>query len=203
TGRRVAERAELWYFLNPARVDGKSVAAGDMMFVPAQAARDVAAVTDLHAVLVLVPGGPEGSIRAGALPTRELGAIKTGIAGPVMLPASAAKQYCVGRGAQPKCDPTETTIQLFAETKQLGASVLAMRAEGRVPEHVHAGETELLYVLSGTGVMTVNGVKLAVSATTVVQIPANTKHSFEATADLRAIQIYTPGGPEQRFKAKP
>ncbi|MEO8706669.1 MAG: hypothetical protein ABI867_41975, partial [Kofleriaceae bacterium] len=52
TGRRVAERAELWYFLNPARVDGKPVAAGDMMFVPAQAARDVAAVADLHAVLV-------------------------------------------------------------------------------------------------------------------------------------------------------
>jgi len=37
----------------------------------------------------------------------------------------------------------------------------------------------------------------------VIQIPPNTKHAFAASADFRAIQVYTPAGPEQRFKATP
>ena len=45
TGLRTADRAELWYFLEPGRrtVDGKPVAAGDMVYVPAHGAREVAA----------------------------------------------------------------------------------------------------------------------------------------------------------------
>lgn len=210
TGARIAERAELWYFLNAGTVEGagprRSVAAGDMMFVPAQGARNVTAIADLHAVITMVPGGAEGSARAGALPTRELGPIKSPVAGPVHLPASAAKQFCVKREAA--CGPTDTVVTIFAEpatiqSKQVAASVLAMHAGGKVPEHVHANETELLYILAGAGTMTVNGVALAVTATSVVQIPPNTKHAFEASADLRAVQIYTPAGPEQRFKPKP
>jgi quercetin dioxygenase-like cupin family protein len=210
TGARIAERAELWYFLNAGTVEAgtarRAVAAGDMMFVPAQGARSVSASADLHAVITMVPGGAEGSARAGALPTRELGAIKSPVAGPIHLPASAAKQFCVKREAV--CKPTDTTVQIFAEpatiqSKVAAASVLAMHAGGSVPEHVHTNETELLYILSGSGTMTVNGVALAVTATSVVQIPANTKHAFAASADLRAVQIYTPAGPEQRFKPKP
>jgi hypothetical protein len=29
----------------------------------------------------------------------------------------------------------------------------------------------------------------------------NTKPAFTATAEVRALQIYTPAGPEQRFKS--
>nr|MBA3821935.1 hypothetical protein [Deltaproteobacteria bacterium] len=59
TGLRVAERAELWYFLGPASVQvtrakpARTVAAGDLMYVPAQGARDViATVGGVHAVVV-------------------------------------------------------------------------------------------------------------------------------------------------------
>ena len=48
-----------------------------------------------------------------------------------------------------------------------------------------------------------NGVELPVTPTSVVQIPKNTRHAFVATSDVRAVQIYTPGGTEQRFKAHP
>ncbi|HET9624096.1 MAG TPA: cupin domain-containing protein, partial [Kofleriaceae bacterium] len=72
-----------------------------------------------------------------------------------------------------------------------------------VPEHVHARESELLYILAGGGTMTVNGVALPVTPTSVVQIPAGARHAFTATSDVRAVQVYTPGGPEQRFKAAP
>jgi hypothetical protein len=34
----------------------------------------------------------------------------------------------------------------------------------------------------------------------VVQIPPNTPHAFTASAAVRAVQVYTPAGPEQRFK---
>ena len=50
------------------------------LFAAPDAARNVIAETDVHAVIGFVPGGREGSARAGALPTRELGAIKTGVA---------------------------------------------------------------------------------------------------------------------------
>ncbi|MBA3498753.1 MAG: cupin domain-containing protein [Myxococcota bacterium] len=192
TGMRVAERAELWYFLGPATVNKKPVAAGDMMFVPMQVARDVAAPNaDVHAVIVLAPGGREGSARAGALPTRELGGVQSA-GGPVMLPAAKAKKY----------GPV-TLIAEAATTKSplVAGGIIELANGATVPEHVHEKETELVYVLSGSGTMTVGGVKLAVTPTSVVQIPPKTKHAFTATADVRAVQFYAPAGPEQRFKA--
>jgi quercetin dioxygenase-like cupin family protein len=68
---------------------------------------------------------------------------------------------------------------------------------------VHASETELLYVLDGSGTMTIGGQPFAVTQTSVVQVPPNTKHAFAATTLVRALQLYTPAGPEQRFKKKP
>jgi quercetin dioxygenase-like cupin family protein len=196
TGMRVAERAELWYFLGPASVQtGKQtaqVAAGDMLFVPPQAARDVkASAGAVHAVIVMTPGGREGSARAGALPTRELGATKPA-ATPVLLPARKAKKH---GPATIYAEPATT------KSPAIAGSVLDLAAGATVPEHVHPKETELLYVLAGAGTMTVAGVQLAVKPTSVIQIPPNTKHAFTATADVRAVQFYTPAGPEQRFKA--
>jgi len=197
TGMRVAERPELWYFLGPATVNQQAVGAGDMVFVPAQAAREVVAGgANVHAMIAVVPGGREGSARAGALPTRELSATDRLVAKPVVLRAAAAKVYPRPQGK----------VTIFAERAtikdpRLAASILELPASARVPEHVHATETELLYVLAGSGTMTVNGIPLAVTPTSVIQIPPNTKHAFTATADVRAVQLYTPAGPEQRFKA--
>ncbi|MBV8757782.1 MAG: cupin domain-containing protein [Deltaproteobacteria bacterium] len=190
TGARTADRAELWYFQSPAQVDGKPVAAGDMMFVPAHAAREVAASQGpVDAVVVIVPGGREGAARAGALPTPPL--VSGGKpARPVMLPASAAKTY------------GPATIFLDDAKGPLAASILVLPKGAKVPEHVHAKETEALYVLAGAGTMTIAGTDVPITSTSVVQVPANTKHAFSASDDVRALQIYTPPGPEQRFKKK-
>jgi quercetin dioxygenase-like cupin family protein len=200
TGPRIAERAELWYFHGAANVEAgttkRSVKAGDMMYVPAAGVRNVIAEGDLHAVIAMVPGGREGSARVGALPTRELSAIKSGFAGPMILPAATAKSFDL---------PNRGVAVIFAEQatikdKQLAATILAMPGNAKVPEHVHATETEVLYVLAGSGTLTVNGVDLAIAPTSTVQIPPNTKHAFTASSDFKAVQIYTPAGPEQRFK---
>jgi quercetin dioxygenase-like cupin family protein len=203
TGARSTDRAELWYFLSAGRVSwsaagkpvARTVAAGDMMYVPAGGAREVASIgADLHAVIVAVPGGREGAARAGALPTRQVTApVGPAAPVPIVLPAAAARTF------------GPATIYADAETihdKTLAASILALPAGGSVPEHVHPGETEALYILAGSGTMTVAGVALAVTPTSVIQIPKNTAHSFIATTGVRALQVYTPGGPEQRFKRR-
>jgi quercetin dioxygenase-like cupin family protein len=204
TGMRSAERAELWLFLGPATVSAPktkpiAVTSGDMMFAPARSVREVkAGATAVHAVIVIAPGGPEGSARAGALATPEQSAIDKGARGPMVLPAAKASQFPRPAGS----------VRIYAEPSTikdstLAASMLELPAGAQVPEHVHANETEMLYVLEGSGTMTVAGVELAVTPTSVVQIPAGTKHAFKATAAVRTLQVYTPAGPEQRFKAKP
>lgn len=194
TGPRIAERAELWYFLHAGTVTGVRVLAGDMMYVPAGAVRDVRAAGELHAVVVIAPGGREGAARAGALPTPESASAR-GRTSPVHMPAARARAYPRPAGK----------VTLFAEPstikdKGLAASVIELPAGAAIPEHVHALETELLYVLAGAGTLTVAGVAVAVGPTSVVQIPPNTPHAFAATDDFRAVQIYAPAGPEQRFK---
>ncbi len=170
----------------------RKVTAGDMMFIPAGGAREVTAGTDdVHAVIVVVPGMREGSARAGALPTPEAQPSKTAA---LVIPAAAAKTY------------GPATIYVEPATVKgapFSASVLALAAGAKVPEHVHANETELLYILEGSGTMTIAGTDVAVTPTSVIQIPPNTKHAFAASANVRAVQLYTPAGPEQRFKQKP
>lgn len=199
TGLRRAERAELWYFLAAGRVRSPGadhpVAAGDMMYVPRGGAREVAASAgDLHAMVVMAPGGREGAARAGALPTPALGEGGPRPKPPVILPASAAK-------------PDGPAIR-YAGAAQIpdrtfAAAVLTVPAGGELAEHVHAGEAELLYVLAGTGTLTVHGVALPVTATSVVQIPKNTRHAFMATSAVRAVQIFTPASSDPRAKVSP
>lgn len=183
TGVRKADRAELWFFLTPGSIGTDQVAAGDMAFVAAGALREIKG----NAVRVTVPGGMEGAARAGALPT----------------PLATGKQaYKVLRAAQAK---TYGPAQIFLDASidksaPMAASILSLPAGANVAAHVHAKETEMLYILEGAGTMTIAGQAVAVTPTSVIQIPPNTKHAFAASANVRALQIYTPPGPEQRFK---
>ena len=204
TGMRWADRAELWYFLGAGQVSSagggpRAVAAGDMMYAPKGSTRQITATAgDLHAMIVVVPGGREGAARGGALPTRAVtetdGPSARGTRPPLILAAAGARTY------------GPATIYADAAVipdKTLAASILAVPAHTGVAEHVHASETELVYVLAGSGTLTVNGVALPVTPTSVVQIPRNTRHALTAAGDVRAVQIYTPAGPEQWFKVHP
>jgi quercetin dioxygenase-like cupin family protein len=83
------------------------------------------------------------------------------------------------------------------------AAVLRLVGSSEVPEHDHPTSTEVLFVLTGSGTMTVAGKDYRVGPETAVQIPPGIKHSFRAAEAVRAIQFYTPSGPEQRFKPQP
>jgi quercetin dioxygenase-like cupin family protein len=194
TGSRTAERAELWYFLTPAKINGTPLDAGDMLYIPAGQARTVGAGSAaMRAMLVVTPGGREGTARAGALPTPGTTDRQQNTRPVVPLHAKDARTF------GPATIFLDSAVYKDAP---LAASILQMPAGAKVPEHVHANETEMLYVLEGAGTMTIAGQDVAVTPTSVIQIPPNTKHSFTATAAVRSVQIYTPPGPEQRFKKR-
>ena len=200
TGLRSTDRAELWMFLGDGEVS--SVALGktpvhrfDMMYVGPGGVREVkAGAADLHAVLVATPGGHEGAARAGALATPQVTSWRSAPLKPIVLPAIGAKAW--------------TGHQMYVEPHSLAdvplsASIATIPAGAKIAEHVHAHETELLYILEGSGTLTVAGTDIAITPTSVVQIPPNTPHAFVATTTVKALQVYTPPGPEQRFKAPP
>ena len=82
--------------------------------------------------------------------------------------------------------------------------LLIGKAGLKVPIHAHPKSTEMLYVLSGGGTMIIQGRRQTVSAGMVIQVPPGIQHGFEMAADakedFKAVQVYSPAGPEQRFK---
>lgn len=201
TGMRKTDRAELWFFDGDAEIKSangkvqKTLGMG-FAYVPAGGAREIIAPKDeaLAATLVVVPGGREGSARMGALPTQELGTRAVAV-GPTLVESTDAKTYARGMS---KYAIVVEPATIKAST--VAATHLDLAAGTQIPEHVHEKETELLYVTSGEGTMTVNGVAIAVTPHSVIQVPPNTKHGFVAKSGVVAIQYYTPAGPEQRFK---
>jgi quercetin dioxygenase-like cupin family protein len=200
TGLRVTDRDELWLLLDDAQVSSVALAETavhrlDMMYAGAGTAREVTAARgDVHAVIVAVPGGREGAARAGALPTRELTGSRSAPRKPIVIAKADAQAW--------------TGHDMYVESHvipnaPLSASIASIPAGATIATHAHAHETELLYLLVGAGTLTIAGTQVAITPTSAIQIPPNTPHSFVATDAVRALQVYTPAGPEQRFKAPP
>lgn len=85
----------------------------------------------------------------------------------------------------------------------LGA--LIARADASIPVHVHAREWEHLVVLSGGGTLltpTMAPHERNVRPGDVLHIPPGVPHGFrgDGARDLVGLQLYTPPGPEQRFR---
>lgn len=198
---REVERPETWLITGGAATvktaGGAELALGvyDLLLVPAGARIEVQAGDErLHALIAIVPGGREGSARAGALPGKGTTlAVRARPPQPTVRRAKDARYYVrPGLG-----------VWLIAEATT-AVSLLAIGPDQAVPPHVHARETEALYVLSGGGTMTVAGTALPVTADSVVQVPPGVEHAFAGgKAPTIAVQIYNPAGPEQRFKKPP
>ncbi len=74
----------------------------------------------------------------------------------------------------------------------------------KVPPKNHAQSMEIIYVIEGSGVMTIAGKQQKVRPGMTIQVPAGVEHSFiipkTDKGRFKAFQVYTPSGPEQRFK---
>lgn len=71
-----------------------------------------------------------------------------------------------------------------------------------VPLHTHT-TPEILYILSGEGDLLMDGASRKVRGGDAIHIPAGVRHGLMVKtkiAPLRALQVYAPGGAEQRFR---
>ena len=97
----------------------------------------------------------------------------------------------------------KAVVRLVSEGKAY-MGIMEGKPGMRVPEHTHPTSIEMIYVLEGGGIMTVGGKRTVVRPGMAIQVPAGTKHSFEIPQDakinFKGVQVYTPSGPEQRFK---
>jgi len=197
------ERHEVWYVVTgDGTVAGAvgsptAIVAGTVIDVPNHGYREIhAGAGGLTAAVFVVPGQIEGVARGGAMPARTVFGVATD--------KTPIGPRVIASGTRYTADKRVVEIYLDSAakgaSKDLALEVLSLDAGAAVPEHSHANETELLYVMAGTATMVIDGVTLPITPTTVVQIPKGIAHQATVTDALRAIQVYTPGGPEQRFK---
>ena len=75
-------------------------------------------------------------------------------------------------------------------------------AGAEVAVHQHDDADEYLYFLSGEGEAIVGGKTVPVKPNSAIYLPKGVAHSFKNTgaADVIAVQVYSPSGPEKRFK---
>ena len=197
--------------LGKAMGKGIDVGPGDAVYVPAGVASGLLSkcckLAPSKFLVLYAPGGPER-------PYKDPASAKTGgWTTPVppderAKPAADAPQPKVAKGAEVKdvaIGDGKGKVKVLFDAESAGdaaayVGLLSASAGLAVPEHVHGKETEILWIVSGKGSMTVAGETLPVEAGMAVHIPAGTKHSFKTDAGLTAVQFYTPSGPEQRFK---
>lgn len=160
-------------------------------------------------VQIFVPAGPARALRGqpapGATPTP---ATDTTTAPPrghgyASLPAvqAAPRIYPIAAGQG------EVGLYFDRASGHAAASLATLTARPgmRIPAHAHARETEMVLVLAGTGTMTIDGDTYPIAPMTAIQIPPGVEHAVVVSGPepLRALQVYTPSGPEQRFKQPP
>jgi len=162
---------------------------------------DQSAGKALRLLQVFVPPGPERVLRDRS----QTGGTEVlrGEAAP-----AAADSYKLVREADVRPLPLfggRGRVWILLEPASTGAAdaylgVVEGQAGAAVPKHQHAGAAELLYVVKGKTTVEVAGVPVDANDETALYIPEDTDHSARFTEPTRAIQLYAPAGPEQRFK---
>lgn len=181
---------------------------GSAVYVPAGTAWGLRAdggdYGEMALVQVFAPGGPEDVYQSGiargttVLSDKEKRHPKRPIARPVVTALARSKTYEIAGG---KGKVTFLFDHEISGDTAAYLGILEAQPGARVPLHSHVRSTEALLIIEGGGTMTVAGDTYDVSGWTAIQIPPTTEHSFTAGSEgVKALQIYAPSGPEQRFK---
>jgi mannose-6-phosphate isomerase-like protein (cupin superfamily) len=88
------------------------------------------------------------------------------------------------------------------ESVRASLTLLSGTNDVAVPRHAHEVSDEVLFIESGEGTMVRGDERVAVHGPAFVWVPAGMPHAFERSGDapLVAYQVYSPAGPEQRFR---
>lgn len=79
---------------------------------------------------------------------------------------------------------------------------LLVSKDGSIAEHTHEASWECIAVLDGAGELSIERAPKPITPGAITCIPQTQRHAWQPNGlnALVAIQIYTPPGPEQRFK---
>ncbi|WP_049995834.1 cupin domain-containing protein [Halococcus sediminicola] len=91
------------------------------------------------------------------------------------------------------------------DSEQLSAGIVQLAPKEGHERHNHPDSEEILYVISGEGIQTVDGEERRITAGEMVHIPAGAYHStINATWEpLRLLAVYAPPGPEEVLREDP
>jgi quercetin dioxygenase-like cupin family protein len=115
-------------------------------------------------------------------------------AGQKVIHSEDAKTYALAGGK------AAVRLLLDGTTAALAVDDLQAEPEVTIAAHKHQGADEALYMVGGTSDTTVGKESVHTVAGDALRIPANVMHTMKVGDKLRAIQVYAPAGPEQRFK---
>lgn len=92
------------------------------------------------------------------------------------------------------------SIQKVVTTERFGMdgpTILMVKIPdgAEVPEHVHEGSEDILFILSGTATMWIDGVgEVSLQKGRVVRVPRGTKHRiFDVSDELLIYDVFSPG----------
>jgi quercetin dioxygenase-like cupin family protein len=184
----------------------REVVAGDAIYVPPGAPHALEALEPLTFLMAYGPGGAEQGLEgkpSGTTPVDPKDATKRRWPMAIVVPTGAVAPLAIGGG---KGEVRILHEQATTKDATFAVSTLTAGPGMVVPPHRHDGATEVLYVLEGAATMTIAGERIDVGAGDAIQIPPGVEHGAEVAADgaaFKALQLYTPAGPEQRFKGPP
>jgi quercetin dioxygenase-like cupin family protein len=185
---------------------GTAVTAGSAIFIKAGTAHGFVHKGNDPIILVQLyaPGGPEARFRGKktdsttAVSAKEQKRRPRKFAKPLVVETSAPAPLSIAGG---KADVRILFDRSSAGDDAAYLGTLSGKPGLEVPLHVHETSTELLYLIEGEGTMVVGDTTIEVQAGDAIQIPPGVWHSFKSGASaLKALQYYTPSGPEQRFR---
>ena len=85
----------------------------------------------------------------------------------------------------------------------VGFSLGTFLPGANVAEHVHEGAAEMLYIMNGEMELVIGGRTVVAREGAAVYIPPDVPHSARVIGEIepvKVVQVYSPGGAEQRFK---
>lgn len=160
------------------------------------------------AVVALGCGGGDGDVSAkdlGSSSTADpTAADEPGVHDGTPVPAGATSEVRVTRAdASPWGTVGADIVHCLATAEQTGGAYSFLEVEVPVgsgpPSHQHADADEWFYVLSGTATLQAGDLVTAIGPGDYIHVPRGTTHTFTATAPLKMVAGYLPGGEEQRL----